>query len=83
MKLCVFGLTTSTGKSLQFVVPKPRTAEQWAVDVKKKLVPFMKKSFPNRTSYNILLDGEALLHAELSKAAYRAGHITVAQGWPG
>ena len=83
VKLCVFGLTTSNGKSLQFVVPKPRTAEQWAVDVKNKLVPFIKKCFPNRTSYNILFDGEALLHAEASKAAYRAGHITVAQGWPG
>ena len=83
VKLCVFGLTTSNRKSLQFVVPKPRTAEQWAVDVKNKLVPFIKKCFPNRTSYNILFDGEALLHADASKAAYRAGHITVAQGWPG
>ena len=62
-KQWVFGMTTSTGKSLQFLVSKPRTAEQWAQDVKKKVVPFLKKCFPDLGSYMVLLDGESLLHA--------------------
>jgi hypothetical protein len=82
VKLSVFGSTTSNGKSLQFVVPKPRTSEQWAVDLKRKVAPFLKKCFPILTSYNILLDGEGLLHAPVAQAAYRAGNITVAKGWP-
>ena len=81
-KQYVFGLTTSNGQSLQFLVPKPRSAEQWAGDVKNKLVPFLKRCFPNRTSYNILLDGEKLLHAPPAKAALQAGKVTVEKGWP-
>ena len=38
-------MITSSGKSLNFLVQKPRTAEQWAIDVKKRVVPFLKKSF--------------------------------------
>ena len=33
----VFGMTTSNGKSLVFLAPKPYSSEQWAVDLKKKV----------------------------------------------
>lgn len=78
----VFGMTTSNGKSLQFLVPKPRTAEQWAEDVKKKVAPFLQRCFPNLTSYQVLLDGEPLLHAPPAKAALRNSNVTVLPNWP-
>jgi hypothetical protein len=46
------------------------------------MVPFMKACFPIRTSYNIRLDGEKLLHAPVAEAAYQAGNSTVAKAWP-
>ena len=46
------------------------------------MAPFLKKAFPDLTSYNILLDGEALLHGPPAKAAFRAGNITIMPGWP-
>jgi hypothetical protein len=81
-KQWIFGMTTSNGKSLQFLVPKPRTAEQWAADVKKKVVPFLKRCFRNLTSYQVLLDGEPLLHAPPAKAALRNGSVKVLPNWP-
>ena len=81
-KQWIFGMTTSTGKSLQFLVPKPRTAEQWAKDVKKRVVPFLKKCFPRATSYTVLLDGEPLLHAPPAKAAFRNGNVRALPNWP-
>ena len=81
-KQWVFGMTTSNGKSLQFLVAKPRTAEQWAVDIKKRVVPFLKKCFPDRTSFQVLLDGEPLLQAPPAKAALTAGGVKVLPNWP-
>ena len=74
-------MTTSNGKSLAFLTPSPWSAEQWAVLVKTKLKPFLKKAFPGLTSFHILLDGEPLLHAPSSKAAYREAKITT-EPWP-
>ena len=81
-KQWIFGMTTSNGKSLQFLVPKPRTAEQWAGDMKKKVVPFLKRCFPEKTSYQVLLDGEPLLHAAPARAALRNGNVKVLPNWP-
>ena len=81
-KQWVFGLTTSNGKSLQFLVEKPRTGEQWAVDIKKRVGPFLKKAFPNLRSYRLLLDGEALLHKPVAKAELARQSISVVPGWP-
>lgn len=77
----MFGMTTSNGKSLAFLVSTPLTSEQWAIHVEKKVKPFLKKAFPNLTSFHILLDGEKLLHAPPAKAAYRKASITI-EGWP-
>lgn len=79
----IFGLTTSNGKKLCFLVPRPWKAEDWAVDIKNRVVPFLKKAFPNKTTFTILLDGEKLLHAPVAKAAMEAGGIKVFLNWPG
>ena len=79
----VFGFTTSNGKVCAFLVPPSYTGEKWAKDIDKKLAPFLKKCFPDRTSFRILLDGEPLLHTACAKAAMRKHGITVVPGWPG
>ena len=63
-------------------MPKPWSAEQWAVQVKKKVGPFLKKSFPGKSSFTVLLDGEKLLHAPVAKAAFREQGMTALPGWP-
>ena len=78
----LFAMTTSNGKVLAFLVPKPFSAEQWAALVRRKVAPFLKKAFPGKTSFQVLLDGEKLLHAPVTKAAMRIEGITVLPGWP-
>ena len=73
----VFGLTTSNGKMLHFCVPSPWTADVWAKLVKKRVGPFLKRSFPRLSAYRIILDSEPILHAPVVKAAYREWNITV------
>ena len=50
--------------------------------MKAKVGPFLKKSFPSLKSYQILLDGEKLLHAPAAKTAFRLMNITILPGWP-
>ena len=78
----VFGLTTSNGKSVEFLVPTPWNAEVWAALVRTKLAPFLKRSFPGKDSFQILLDGEKLLHAPPAKRAYTEHGITILPQWP-
>ena len=79
----VFGLTTSNGKILCFKVPpKPFSAVIWAKFVKEKVGPFLKQAFPRKASYQVLLDGEPLLHAPEAKAAMTSCKITVLPHWP-
>ena len=79
----IFGLTTSTGKQLSFLIPKPWDTPAWAKLVKEKVAPFLKKAFPNRSSYQILLDGEKILHGRVAKDAFVEAGITIFPGWPG
>jgi hypothetical protein len=78
----VFGLTTSNGRKLCFLVPKPWTSADWAKEVKSRVGPFLKRAFPNKRSYQILLDGEKLLHAPAAKAAMGEVGVTVLPKWP-
>ena len=85
-KMKVFGLTTSCGKQLSFEVPHGKDqfdAKKWAAFVRTKLAPFLKKSFPDRSAFQLLLDGEALLHAPEAKKAMKESSITVLPDWPG
>ena len=47
-----------------------------------RLKPFLARVLPPRQSYEILLDGEKILHGAAAKAAMRAAGITVLPGWP-
>jgi hypothetical protein len=78
----VFGLTTSNGKSLAFLVPSPWNAEVWAGLVHSKVAPFLKRSFPTLTSYQILLDGEKIFYAPAAKKAFKEKNITILPHWP-
>ena len=77
-----FGLTTSTGATLAFLWPKGCTTEQWAKLVKKRVIPFLKRTFPGRTAFQILLDGEKVLHGPAAKAAMATANITCLPKWP-
>lgn len=79
----VFGMTASNGKALYFLVPLKYTSELWAIDVEKKVAPFLKRAFPEKTSFQILLDGESLLHAPVAKRAMAKHGIKNMPGWPG
>ena len=79
----VFGLTASSGEQLAFLVPKPWDQHIWANLVTSKVLPFLKKIFPNRSSYQILLDGEHVLHTPAAKRAFAEAGITIFPGWPG
>jgi hypothetical protein len=79
----VFGLTTNSGEQLCFLVPKPYSTVLWALDVKNKIIPFLKRQFPNRTEFTILFDGEALIHGPEAKLAMQVGGIKVFGNWPG
>jgi len=81
-KFKVFGFTASNGKSISFPVPSPWDADVWAVMVKKTLAPWLKKTFPGKTSFKILLDGEKLLRAPPAKRAYAAANISLLAPWP-
>ena len=78
----VFGMTTSNGKSLCVFAPLPWTTEKWAAMLKRRVVPFLKRSFPDRAAFNILLDGEQVLHGPAAKLAMREGGVTVLPNWP-
>ena len=79
----VFGFTASNGKQLAFLVPSPWNATAWAELIRTKLAPWLRRIFPEKRSFRILLDGEKVLHAPQAKAAYRAAGIVVESGWPG
>jgi len=78
----VFGFTTSNGKILAFLVPEPYSGDKWARDVDNKVAPFLKKCFPGKTSFRILLDGEKLLHTPAAKRALKKHGIERLPGWP-
>ena len=77
-----FGLTTSNGKILAFNIPWKWTAERWRDRVHAKVAPFLKRAFPGRTSFTILLDGEKVFHAPVAKAAMAMHGIKALPGWP-
>ena len=82
IKQKVFGFTTSTGQKLAFLVPEPWNSEQWATEVTNQLKPFLSSVYPGLQNFQILLDGEAILHGPPARAAMDAAGITVLPGWP-
>lgn len=78
----VFGFVTSNGHKLAFLVPKPWTTAEWAQEVRARLAPFLRRAFPTRTSFQILLDGEKLLHGPAATEAMSGAGIRVLPHWP-
>ena len=78
----VFGLSTSNGKILAFKVPTPWSAGPWGKEVKKRVAPFLRKAFPGKRTFVILLDGEKIFHTPAVKALMKAEGISVFPGWP-
>ena len=81
-KVKVFGMTASNGKMLSFLVPMHITAEVFATFVKKRIGPFLRKSFPSKNSFRVLIDGEKIMHAPPAKASLREFKITALPNWP-
>ena len=78
----IFAMTTSTGKILTFLIPKPFDNFMWARMVRTKISPFLQRAFPNRRTYTLLLDSEKLMHSPEAKQAYRDCNINILQAWP-
>ena len=78
----IFGMTTSNGQMLAFLIPSPFDASVWAKLVRTKVAPFLRRSFPSRASFKILLDSEQIFHAPIAKEAYRECNIEILAGWP-
>ena len=78
----VFGLTASNGKILAFECPMPMTADTFAKMVRTKIKPFLKKTFPRKPSFQILLDGEKIFRAPVAKAALKDAGISLLKNWP-
>jgi transposase len=79
----VFGITTSNGHKLAFLVPKPWSTALWAKEIKARLIPFLKNAFRGKTSFKILLDGEGLLHGPEAKAEMAKANVSAFPDWAG
>ena len=78
----VWGMTTSTGKLQAVKVEMPMDAEKFAELVRTKIGPFLKRSFPRRHAYQVLMDGEKFMHAPVAKRALAEWNITAFPRWP-
>ena len=82
LKQKVFDMTTSTGKCLAVLLPKPFTAAKWATILKARVHPFLQRNFPTKRQYRVLLDGEAVLRAEVAELAMSEKNIKLLDDWP-
>lgn len=78
----VFGFTASNGKMLAFLIKGKWDNNKWARLIKSKLAPWLKKTFPGKTSFKIILDGETVFRAPAARAAMQESGISLLPGWP-
>ena len=78
----VFSLTASNGNQLTWGVPKAYTGELWAHDFKTRVVPWLKRNFPSKRKFQILLDGEKILHKPMAKKVMDEHGVSVLPQWP-
>ena len=78
----VFGLTTSSGKVLAIPCSTPVTGDKFAQLVRQKIKPFLKKVFPRKATWQILLDGEKIFRSPVAKAALAETGVKVFPNWP-
>ena len=76
------GLTTSTGLQLICHVPMRLDSKEWVKILRRRVGPFMRSAFPERSKCTILFDGETLLHTDDAKAAMRQAGLRALPAWP-
>ena len=81
-KAKVFGITTSIGTSLTVPCPLHPTACDWIKLLRTRVAPFLAASFPSRSTYTLLLDGETIMRTEEAKEAMKACGVRTLPGWP-
>ena len=50
--------------------------------VNDKLAPALRRAFPGRSSFVILIDNEKIMHTELAQAMHKKHGIKVLKNWP-
>ena len=50
--------------------------------VRKQLYPMLKRKFPERSEWTILLEGEKLMHTPMANALYKSKGIKILPHWP-
>ena len=82
VKQTVFGMMTSHGKCFAVLLPKPFTAAKWVGILRTRVAPCLQTPFPAKQHDRILLDGEAVLRAEVAEAVMAEKRIKLLGGWP-
>ena len=63
--------------------PMGTTSKHFTLKIKRQIIPFLRQQFPGRTSFQLMLDGERLLHAAPAQAAFATANIASKMGnWP-
>ena len=78
----VLGFTTSTGRMLYAMCPRPWSSAQFARMVRRRVGPFFQACFPGKAHIRILIDSEPLLHTDEAKAAFGEFGIEAMPSWP-
>ena len=52
------------------------------MEIRNRVAPFLRSAFPGRRSFQVLLDGESLIHGRAAQVAMAEARITVLPGWP-
>ena len=50
--------------------------------IKTRLIPMLKRKYPERSSWTMLIDGEKLMHTTLAKELYKAKGMKLLPKWP-
>ena len=69
---------------LSFEVPFGKNqydGRKFAAHVRTKIAPFLRKSFPGKTQFRLLLDGESVQHTPEAKAAMTEFGFTALAKW--
>ena len=81
LKCKVFGLTTSSGKVLSLAMPKTLKKEDWAKILKAKVIPFLRRQFPDRRQIRVLLDGEKIMRAKENTKLMKDAGVIFLEDW--
>ena len=78
----VLGFTCSNGACWAHVCPKPWNNLRFAELMDQKFAPWLKRQFPGKREFRLLLDGERLLHAEKPREIFAKHGFKCLEEWP-